>query len=156
MVIWVCLLYTSQDADGYLGIYASDLRYHFTSENGELWAKATLYRGLLAYYEYTNDPQIWNALVRAVDNVMTNYPVDASHPFDTGMNYNGGVGHGLTFTDVLDRMYQLTGEEKYLDYALFLYLDYSKFYAVLSIRFPIFFLIAVSFRIILMISSSDR
>lgn len=120
---------STQDADGYLGIYASDLRYHFTSENGELWAKATLYRGLLAYYEYTNDPQIWNALVRAVDNVMTNYPVDASHPFDTGMNYNGGVGHGLTFTDVLDRMYQLTGEEKYLDYALFLYLDYSKFYA---------------------------
>ena len=120
---------STQDADGYLGIYASDLRYHFTSENGELWAKATLYRGLLAYYEYTNDPQVWNALVRAVDNVMTNYPVDASHPFDTGMNYNGGVGHGLTFTDVLDRMYQLTGEEKYLDYALFLYLDYSKFYA---------------------------
>ena len=120
---------STQDADGYLGIYTSDLRYHFTSENGELWAKATLYRGLLAYYEYTKEPQVWNALVRAVDNVMTNYPVDASHPFDTGKNYNGGVGHGLTFTDVLDRMYQLTGEEKYLDYALFLYLDYSKFYA---------------------------
>lgn len=120
---------STQDSDGYLGIYAPDLRYNFTTENGELWAKATLYRGLLAYYEYTNDQRVWKALVRAVDNVMTNYPLNASHPFDTGKNYNGGVGHGLTFTDVLDRMYQLTGEEKYLNYALFLYMDYSQFYA---------------------------
>lgn len=119
----------TQDDDGYLGIYAPDLRYHFTSENGELWAKATLYRGLLAYYEFTNDQRVWKALLRAVDNVMTNYPINTSHPFDTGQNYNGGVGHGLTFTDVLDRMYQLTGEEKYLDYALFLYMDYSSFHA---------------------------
>lgn len=119
----------TQDDDGYLGIYSPELRYKFTSENGELWAKTTLYRGLLAYYEYTNDQQVWNALKRAVDNVMINYPINASHPFDTGKNYNGGVGHGLTFTDVLDRMYQLTGEIRYIDYALFLYLDYSRFYA---------------------------
>lgn len=119
----------TQDADGYLGVYAPDIRYRFSSENGELWAKATLYRALLAYYEYTNDQQVWKALLRAVDNVMTNYPLDASHPFDTGQKYNGGVGHGLTFTDVLDRMYQLTGETKYLDYALFLYMDYSQFHA---------------------------
>lgn len=120
---------STQDEDGYLGIYAPDLRYHFTSENGELWSKATLYRGLLAYYEYTSDPRVWTALVRAVDNVMVNYPLNASHPFDMGRDYNGGVGHGLTFTDVLDRMYQLTGEKKYLEYALFLYMDYSRFYA---------------------------
>lgn len=119
----------TQDDDGYLGIYSPDLRYKFTSENGELWAKTTLYRGLLAYYEYTNDQQVWNALKRAVDNVMANYPINASHPFDTGKNYNGGVGHGLTFTDVLDRMYQLTGDIRYIDYALFLYMDYSEFYA---------------------------
>lgn len=126
---YISRILSTQDADGYLGIYAPDLRYRFMSENGELWSKATLYRGLLAYYEYTNDRRVWNALVRAVDNVMANYPLNASHPFDTGKNYNGGVGHGLTFTDVLDRMYQLTGQEKYLDYALFLYMDYSRFYA---------------------------
>jgi len=43
----------SQDKDGYIGIYDKELRYHFTSENGELWSKTTLYRGLLAYYEFT-------------------------------------------------------------------------------------------------------
>ena len=39
---------STQDADGYLGIYDPELRYHFDNENGELWAKTTLLRGLLA------------------------------------------------------------------------------------------------------------
>lgn len=118
----------TQDADGYLGIYDPELRYKFNSENGELWAKATLYRGLLAYYDYSKDPKVWKSLVKAVDNVIQNYPINASSPFSSGEKFNGGVSHGLTFTDVLDKMYQITKEQKYLDYALFLYLDYSKTY----------------------------
>ena len=118
----------TQDADGYLGIYDPELRYKFNSENGELWAKATLYRGLLAYYGYSKDPKVWESLVKAVNNVMYNYPINASSPFSSGEKFNGGVSHGLTFTDVLDKMYQITKEQKYLDYALFLYLDYSKTY----------------------------
>lgn len=118
----------TQDEDGYLGIYDKDLRYQFNSENGELWSKATLYRGLLAYYEVTGDKKVWNALVKAVDNVMKNYPVHASSPFSTGNKFNGGVSHGLTFTDVLDSMFYLTKDKKYLDYALFLYQDFSATY----------------------------
>ncbi|WP_418699220.1 beta-L-arabinofuranosidase domain-containing protein [Bacteroides sp.] len=116
----------TQDADGYLGIYTPELRYQFVGENGELWAKSTLYRGLLGYYEATGEKRVWDALVRAVDNVMQNYPIHKSHPFDTGKGYNGGVAHGLTFTDVLDRMYELAGDKKYLEYAAFLYMDYSR------------------------------
>lgn len=122
---YVAQVLATQDADGYLGIYAPELRYQFQSENGELWAKATLYRGLLAYYEYTQEPAVWQALVRAVDDVMRHYPVNASTPFAVGKAFSGGVAHGLTFTDVLDRMYQLTGDRRYWDYALFLYRDYS-------------------------------
>ncbi|PZO27566.1 MAG: hypothetical protein DCF13_11485 [Flavobacteriaceae bacterium] len=118
----------SQDKDGYIGIYDKDLRYQFNSENGELWSKATLYRGLLAYYEYTKNKKLWNAIVKAVDNVMINYPIGTSSPFSSGTAFNGGVSHGLTFTDVLDKMYQITGETKYTDYALFLYQDFSKTY----------------------------
>lgn len=118
----------TQDADGYLGIYDKELRYNFNSENGELWSKATLYRGLLAYYQATNDPKVWNALVRAVANVMQNYPINTSSPFSSGDKFNGGVSHGLTFSDVLDTMYQITKEEKYTRYALFLYQDFSKTY----------------------------
>lgn len=118
----------SQDEDGYIGIYDKELRYQFNSENGELWSKATMYRGLLAYYEFTKDVSVWNALVKAVDNVMTNYPIGKSSPYFSGNQFNGGVSHGLTFTDVLDKMYQITGDTKYTDYALFLYLDFSKTY----------------------------
>jgi len=116
----------TQDEDGYLGIYDKELRYKFTGENGELWSKATLYRGLLAYYEYTQDEKVWNALIRAVDDVMQNYPINESQPFFAGKDFSGGVAHGLTFTDVLDQMYQLTGDQKYRDYAAFLYLNFSK------------------------------
>lgn len=118
----------TQDEDGYIGIYDKELRYQFNSENGELWSKATMYRGLLAYYEYSKDKKLWNAIVKAVDNVMTNYPIGTSSPFSSGNAFNGGVSHGLTFTDVLDKMYQITGDTKYTDYALFLYLDFSKTY----------------------------
>jgi DUF1680 family protein len=111
----------TQDEDGYLGIYDKELRYNFNSENGELWAKATLYRGLLAYYEFTKDEKVFLAIKRAVENVMQNYPINASSPFSSGEKFNGGVSHGLTFTDVLDRIYFLTGDKKYVAYALFLY-----------------------------------
>lgn len=118
----------SQDEDGYIGIYDKELRYNFNSENGELWSKSTMYRGLLAYYEYSKDKKVWNAIVKAVDNVMTNYPIGKSSPFSSGKAFNGGVSHGLTFTDVLDKMYQITGDTKYADYALFLFLDFNKTY----------------------------
>jgi DUF1680 family protein len=118
----------SQDEDGYIGIYDKELRYHFNSENGELWSKTTMYRGLLAYYEYSRDPKLWNAIVKAVDNVMINYPINNSSPYSSGKEFNGGVSHGLTFTDVMDKMYQITGNTKYTDYALFLYKDFCKTY----------------------------
>ena len=119
----------TQDADGYLGIYDTDLRYHFEAENGELWSKATLYRGLLAYYEATQDPKVWAALTKAIDNLMLNYPLGQSQPFFAGKGFTGGVSHGLTITDVFDRMYQLTGDKKYGEYAVFLYLNFSENHA---------------------------
>ena len=39
-------LLATQDADGYIGIYDKELRYRFDNENGELWAKASLFRVL--------------------------------------------------------------------------------------------------------------
>lgn len=118
----------TQDDDGYIGIYDKELRYQFNSENGELWSKAALYRGLLAYYEATNDEKVFKAVEKAVDNVMQNYPVNASTPFSSGTSFNGGVSHGLTFTDILERLYFHTKDEKYRDYALFLYNDFSNTY----------------------------
>lgn len=125
---YVAAILATQDEDGYIGIYDKELRYKFNSENGELWSKATLYRGLLAYYEYTNDEKVFKAIERAVDNVIINYPINTSSPFNSGSSFNGGVSHGLTFTDILERLFYHTKNEKYRQYALFLYNDFSNTY----------------------------
>lgn len=118
----------SQDADGYLGIYDAQTRYNFQAENGEFWAKTTLLRGLIAYYEATEKKEVFTAIERAVANVMQNYPIGKSNPFNTGNAFNGGVSHGLTFTDVLDYLYQKTQLPIYRQYALFLYQSYAQSY----------------------------
>jgi uncharacterized protein len=107
-------LLATQDADGYIGIYDKNLRYRFEDENGELWSKATLYRALLAWYEYSKDKQVLDAVVKATDDVMKNYPVQASHPFYSKNPNAGGLTHGLVFTDILERLYFLTGEKNIL------------------------------------------
>ncbi|ANH82864.1 hypothetical protein A8C56_19405 [Niabella ginsenosidivorans] len=122
---YIYKIIATQDKDGYLGIYDKELRYRFTAENGELWAKTTLLRGLLAYYEATNDKKAWNSIVSAVDDVMKHYPVNNSNPFFAGKEFSGGVAHGLTFTDVCDELYRLTKQARYRRYALFLYQNFS-------------------------------
>jgi DUF1680 family protein len=123
--IYIDKILATQDADGYLGIYDPELRYNFNNENGELWAQATLLRGLLAWYEYSNDANVFDAIKKSVANTMRGFPVATSHPF-LSVNPNvGGLSHGLAYTDVLENMYRLTGDSQYLDYALFLYKDFS-------------------------------
>ncbi len=114
----------TQDEDGYLGIYAPDLRFNFTQENGELWAQSSLFRVLLGYYEATGDDSILEAIERAVATTMRAYLLRQSRPFTVEEEFCG-VSHGLTFTDTLDRLAQLTGEEAYLEYALWLYEEFS-------------------------------
>ncbi len=119
-------LLATQDADGYIGIYDKEMRYKFDNENGELWAKATLYRALLGWYEYRKDKSILVAVEKAVENVMQAYPVNQSHPFYSVNPNAGGLTHGLAFTDVLEHLYSITKKQAYIDYCLFLYNDFSE------------------------------
>jgi len=115
----------TQDEDGYLGIYDSELRYHFDNENGELWSKASLLRGLLAWYDYKKEKKILTAIERAAQDVMKHYPAYQSHPFYSTNPNVGGVTHGLTITDVFENLYRITGKQIYREYCLFLYQDFS-------------------------------
>jgi DUF1680 family protein len=115
----------SQDSDGYLGIYDKELRYNFNNENGELWAKASVLRGLLAWYDYTNDNAVLQAVIKAVQNTMKHYPINKSQPFYSKNPNVGGLSHGLTFTDVVEQLFHITKDTSYRDYALFLYQDFS-------------------------------
>lgn len=123
---YVDYILSTQDKDGYLGIYDQDLRYKFDNENGELWAKTTLLRGLLAWYEYSNDQKVLSAIERAAQNVIDNYPVGKSHPFYSKQPNVGGTSHGLAITDVFEALYRITGKTVYRDYCLFLYKDFSE------------------------------
>ncbi len=116
----------SQDDDGYIGIYDEDLRYNFSSENGELWAQATFYRAAMSYYELTKEEIVFEKIKRAVDHTMEIYKIDESTPFNLENDYAGAC-HGLMFVDVCYTIYKYTNEKKYVDYAAFLYEDYSKY-----------------------------
>lgn len=123
--VYVDRILSYQDADGYLGIYDTTMRYRLEGENGELWAQATLLRGLLAWYEFSGDKRVLTAVEKAVANVMLHYPAETAHPFYSKTPYVGGTSHGLAFTDVLEHLYHRTGEERYRAYAVFLYRDFS-------------------------------
>ncbi len=113
------------DPDGYIGIYGPDLRYRHSTENGELWAQASLFRGLLAYHEATGDAAVLRAVQRAIDITMQAWPIGESEPFNVSEPL-AGVGHGLMLVDVLDTLARLTGDDSYRDYAVFLFEDYNR------------------------------
>ncbi len=121
---WVERILATQDADGYLGIYAPDLRFPERGENGELWAQAVLLRALLGYHGHTGDARVLDAVRRAVERTMAGYPIEASHPFGLDRSF-GGVTHGLVFTDVLWELAGLTGDDRYLAYAAWLYRSFA-------------------------------
>jgi hypothetical protein len=121
---WVERVLATQDADGYLGIYAPDLRFPERGENGELWAQTVLLRALLGYHGHTGDERVLEAVRRAAERTMAGYPIGASHPFGRERSF-GGVTHGLVFTDVLWELAGLTDDRRYLAYAAWLYRSFA-------------------------------
>jgi hypothetical protein len=104
-----------QDEDGYPGIYSKELRYG----DGDLWMQTCLLRGLLAYAELTRNPQVFNAVVRCVDGILHAYG-----PGKAEMKW--GEGHDLMIVDVLERLYDLTGDTKYREFGVHCYQTWSE------------------------------
>lgn len=112
--------------DGYIGIYRDcdkpNCRFQHVRGNGELWVTSRIIMAMLAYYEYTNDQELLKVCQHAVQKVMDaywdqNYFVEASG--------GGGVSHGIGFFEVLEWMYRITKEKRYLDFSLKLYHDFN-------------------------------
>jgi hypothetical protein len=113
-----------QDKNGYIGIYSPELQYSQEPENGELWTQTCILRGLLAYYELTGNTQVLNAVGRAVRCTMQHYGPGRMTAF--GIPHAGqGIAHALMFVDVLEWLYDLTGEAAYRDFGVWLYEDFS-------------------------------
>lgn len=112
-----------QDQDGYIGVYAPANRFSQNPRNGELWTQTCILRGLMAYYELTDRREVLDAVQRAVACTIAHYGPGKQPAFMCHPN-GGGIAHGLMFTDVLERLYDLTGRKEYTDFGLWLYQDY--------------------------------
>ena len=116
---------SGQDEDGYLGIYSKEMRFKHKGSNGELWSQTVLFRMLLGYYEFTQDKSVLDAVEKAMAITIKEYNSDKRNPFEVPIDY-GGVTHGLMMTDVCETLYRITKNEKYNDYAVYLYQDFSE------------------------------
>ena len=124
----VAQLLASQDEDGYLGAYDPARRWQRDGPNGELWSQSRLFLALLGWQEATGDPRVLEALRRAADVTMAHYPArrDGRTYFDTSAGtWDGGRTHGLMIIEPLLRIAELTGDPRLVDFACFLYEDYS-------------------------------
>ena len=74
---------------------------------------------MLAYYEFTKDKDVLKAVEKAVDCSLAHYL--GKEVFDQAH----GVAHGIAFTDTLEWLYRLTGDEKYIAAMKWLYEDFS-------------------------------
>jgi len=111
---------SSQGEDGYLGVFAPDVRF---SKPGELWTQTCLMRGLLDYAELTGDKRVMDAVVRA-----TNLTISVYRSGDTLLwsgAGGGGESHDLMMSDVMERLFDLTGDVKYRDFTVKLYEEMS-------------------------------
>ena len=112
---FVAHVLATQDKDGYLGINAPEFRYKTT---GELWTQTCLLRGLLDYAELTGRKDVLTAVERAAHHTIA--------VLTQAGTFQWGDPHDLMFCDVLERLFDLTGDRSYPDFGLWLYSSYSK------------------------------
>lgn len=123
---WVNDIIKNVDASGYIGIYKSgdqsNTRFKFTGPNGELWTQSRIMMALLAYYEFTGDKKVLEAVLKAVRLTMTEY--QNKNPFLTGGD--GGTAHGIGYFEILEWLYRVTGDHSFIEFSKKLYTDLNK------------------------------
>jgi DUF1680 family protein len=107
---------SSQDSDGYLGIFAPDSRW---IHPGELWTQACLLRGLLDYADLAKNSAVQTAVQRCADLIISVYGSDRT-PVPWGED------HDLMIVDVMERLFQRTGDVRYRDFSVELYDNWSR------------------------------
>lgn len=116
----------NQDTSGYIGIYTPECRLDsLVKENGEFWSQSRMLNAMLAYYEYTGDKRYFDAAKKAIDYDIYRYTKSGKSYFNIPNPNGGGLTHGLMIVETLEWFYKLTHDKKYLNFAEWLYKDYS-------------------------------
>ncbi len=112
--LFVSHILAAQDKNGYLGIFSDTLQYR---KAGDLWTQACLLRGLLAYSELSGNLKVLKAVERSVKLTINTFG-PGKRPVPLWQT------HDLMYTDVLEDLYNTTGDTIYRNFALWLYEDY--------------------------------
>jgi uncharacterized protein len=115
-----------QEPTGYIGIYDEETRLdNLLNENGEFWSQSRILGALLAYYEYSGKKIYFDAAKKAMDYTIYRYQKSGKTYFNQPNPNGGGLTHGLMIIETLEWFYKLTKDKKYLDFAFWVYEDYS-------------------------------
>jgi len=119
---WVSGVLKRFDKTGYIGIYSPESRFPDKGFDGELWTQSRAFQGLLAWYEYTSDPQVLLAVEQTVHKTIDHYRAAGTY-FKRG-GADGGVMHGVAYMDTLEWLWRLTGDRYYAEAFVWLYADF--------------------------------
>lgn len=120
------IIATSEKNGGYIGIYSPEARFPSQGIDGELWTQSRIFQAMLAYYEFTGEEKVLNAVEKAVSLTLNTYKNNIGTYFGRqGTHKHGGVSHGIGFLDTLEWLYRLTGEDKYKEGLVWFYNDFS-------------------------------
>lgn len=111
---------------GYIGIYKPDARFPKTGPDGELWAQSRIFQAMLAYYEFTGDKEVLEAVENATLLNLKAFKDDQGTYFGRPKtDRDGGASHGIGFLDTLEWLYRITGKQEYRDGLVWFFNDYS-------------------------------
>lgn len=127
---WIRELLDHRGNDNYIGIYTSGpgkhTRFNHQSGNGELWATSRILMAMLAYYEYTGNDNVLEAVADATGLIMRKY---GNRNYFISRGKGGGVSHGIGFFEILEWLYRLTSGREYAQFAAKLYADFNQGHA---------------------------
>lgn len=107
------------EADGYIGIYTREWRDAGGSRSAELWTQSMMLCALLAEWEATDDDDLFDAIVRAVELTLNTYdPATGIDPFVGDITESQLFGHNLFMVEPILWLHEITGDQRYLDFAL--------------------------------------
>lgn len=122
---WVDAIMKRYEETGYIGNYAPETRFPDKGFDGEYWAQSRAMETLLAWYEYTGDQKVLDAVCETVRMTINHYREKGSYFIRPGVD--GGITHGVGYMDTLEWLWRLTGDQFFADAAIWMYEDYNNY-----------------------------
>jgi hypothetical protein len=122
---WVEAILKRHAETGYIGIYSPEARLPAQGFDGELWTQSRAMEALLAWYEFSGDQRVLDAVAGTVRMTIDHYREKGTYFLRPGID--GGVTHGVGYMDTLEWLWRLTRDPFFADAAIWLYQDYNRY-----------------------------